>query len=86
MPELAAAFQQPVNGFHTVVFAPNGVRSELVLDAAEFEVAALRIAAAYGVPALARLVPQPSGVARAAPAPVSLPAPPSAPEIPGIAD
>ncbi len=76
MPELAAAFQQPVNGFHTVVFAPNGVRSELVLDATEFEAASLRIAHAYGVPALARLVPQPSGVARAAPAPVSLPAPP----------
>ena len=86
MPELAAAFQQPLNGFHSVVFAPNGVRSELVLDAADFEAASLRIARAYGVPALARLVPQPSGVARAAAAPVSLPAPPRPPAIPGIAD
>lgn len=81
IPELAEAFQHPVDGFHTVVFAPNGARSELVLDAAEFEEASLRIAHAYGVPALARLVPEPSGVARTVPAPVSLPAPPRPQEI-----
>ncbi len=75
---LAEAFQQPEGDYHTVVFDPNGVRSQIVLDAALFEPASQRIARAYGVPAPARLAPEPSGLARAVPAPVSL-APPADP-------
>jgi S1-C subfamily serine protease len=68
---LAEAFERPVTGFHTVTFAPNGSLRELVLDAEHFESASAQIAEAYGVPFRARLAPEPSGVARGAPAAVS---------------
>lgn len=73
---LAAAFEHPVGGFDTVVFAPNGARRELVLDAAEFESASQRIAQSYGVSSPARLAPEASGLARVGPPRVSI-APPA---------
>ncbi len=52
--DVGDAFQSPRDGFHQVVFEPNEVRSELVLDARGFEAASARILAEYGVPAALR--------------------------------
>ncbi|MBP7147661.1 MAG: hypothetical protein KBD01_08960 [Acidobacteria bacterium] len=53
--EVEEAFRHPVDGFHTVSFLPNGLRSEAVLDAAEFEAATTRILETYRIPERARL-------------------------------
>ena len=60
--DLVEAFAHPVNGFHTVSFYPNMARTELVLDAREFEAATRRILQAYNLPLSLRLdenVPSP---------------------------
>jgi hypothetical protein len=56
---LAQAFQQPVDGFHTIEFQPNRVRAEVVLDAAGFEAATAGILEAFAVPQGLRPAAQP---------------------------
>jgi hypothetical protein len=56
---LAQAFEQPVDGFHTIEFHPNRVRAEVVLDAAGFEAATAGILEAFAVPRGLRPAAQP---------------------------
>jgi len=53
--DVAAAFEEPVDGYHVIEMMPNGNRHEIVLDAATFEEASARILGAYGIPAGVRL-------------------------------
>jgi hypothetical protein len=57
--DLAQAFRQPVDGFHSIEFHPNRVRAEVVLDAAGFEAATAEILEAFAVPRGLRLAAQP---------------------------
>jgi hypothetical protein len=57
--DLAEAFEQPIDGFHTVEFHPNRVRAEVVLDAAGFEAATTSILEAFAVPRGLRPAAQP---------------------------
>jgi hypothetical protein len=49
------ALRRPVDGFHTIVLAPNGGRREIVLDAAGLEAATADIMQEYSLPAARRL-------------------------------
>lgn len=51
---LNRALERPVDGFQTIVLAPNGFRREIVLDAAGFEAATAEILEEYGIPAAGR--------------------------------
>lgn len=57
--DLAQAFRQPVDGFHTVEFFPNRVRAEVVLDAPGFEAATAEILESFAVPRGLRPAAQP---------------------------
>jgi hypothetical protein len=53
--DIVEAFKNPEGEFHHVVFEHNSVRSELVLDAAQFEAATREILDQYKIPQRARL-------------------------------
>ena len=53
--DVAAAFDQPIDGFHVIEMMPNGTRHEIVLDAGTFEEATVRILESYGIPEGERL-------------------------------
>ena len=53
--DVAAAFEQPLDGYHVIEMMPNGSRHEIVLDAETFEEATGRILGSYGIPKGERL-------------------------------
>ncbi len=53
--DVAAAFDEPLDGYHVIEMMPNGTRHEIVLDAGTFEEASERILGSYGIPAGERL-------------------------------
>jgi S1-C subfamily serine protease len=55
IPDVVAAFEHPVNGFHTIVLEPNSDRREIVLDASQFDSATAEILEHYGIPAASRM-------------------------------
>jgi S1-C subfamily serine protease len=56
---LEEAFAQPLDGYQVVELAPNLRRTQIVLDAADFEVASERIRTAYQIPEAGRRAAHP---------------------------
>ena len=46
---MSAALKQPVNGFHTIEFAPGDSPGKIVLDGATLAVATERVLKKYGI-------------------------------------
>lgn len=57
--DAAAAFQEPLDGYHVLELSPGSSRREIVLDAATFEQATAEILREYGIPAAMHLSSEP---------------------------